>query len=145
MDKFNRKSFNVNRCWNIILTFSCVNPHSQLEDPSSENFIWQSWTYSSVFFYNGRAESFPTLQLTIDSWTSDWMKFILNWYTIEISTSLTAWDVVSFDWEKKEVRVNNVEVAYTGPFTALNYWDNSFEVQNDWTYTWSLSYFTKFL
>ena len=143
--KFNRKSFNVNRCWNIVLTFNCVNPHSQLQNPTNESFVAQTWTYSWVFFYVWRAESFPTLQLSIDSWTATWMSFELNWYTITIDTSLTAWDVITFDWEKKEVLVNNTEVAYTWPFTPVIYWDNVFTITNEWTFSWVLSYFTKFL
>jgi hypothetical protein len=58
---------------------------------------------------------------------------------------LTAWDIIIFDWEKKSVFVNNVEVAYTWPFTPLNYGENVYAITNSWTYTWTLSYFTKFL
>lgn len=143
--KFNRQSFNVNWCWNIVLTFSCVNPHSHYENTTGQNFISQSGTYSSVFFYDWRAESFPILRLTMDSGSSSWMSFTLNWYTISINTSLTAWDVVIFDWDRKEVLVNDVEVAYSWPFTPLTYGDNSFSITNSWTYSWALSYYIKFL
>ena len=143
--KFNRQSFNVNRCWNIVLTFSCVNPHSHLETPSNENFIAQTWSFSKVFSYDWRAESFPILRLSIDSWNSEWMSFQLNWYTISISENLNGWDVIVFDWEKKEVRVNDIEVAYTWPFTPLTYWDNHFTITNDWVFSGALSYFIKYL
>lgn len=143
--KFNRQSFNVDRCGNVVLTFSCVNPHSHLVDRDSISFDSLTWTYLTSLMYEWKAESFPTLYIEVDSWSSSWMSFTLNWYTIAITTSLTAWDIIIFDWEKKSVFVNNVEVAYTWPFTPLNYGENVYAITNSWTYTWTLSYFTKFL
>lgn len=143
--KFNRQNYNVNWCWNVVLTFTCVNPHSQLENPSAENIVWETWTYQSSVVYEWRAETFPKLYITMDSWNSTWMQFTLNWYTIEITTSLTVWDIIIFDGETKKVTVNDTEVAYTWPFTPLNYGENIFEVVNSWTYTWTLSYYVKFL
>ena len=143
--KFNRQSFNVNRCWNIVLTFTCVNPHSQLETPYWENITWETWTYNWSVIYTWRAETFWKLYLTVDSWNSTWMSFTLNWYTISITASLTAWDIIIFDWDAKTVSVNWIEVKYSWPFTPLTYWENLFSIVNSWTYTWTFSYFIKYL
>lgn len=143
--KFNRKSFNVNWIWNVQLTFTCVNPHSHLLSPNVQNFISQTWTYSWWIVYDWRAESYPKLFINIDSWTSNWMSFTLNWYKIEIETTLFQWDIILFDWEKKSVKVNDVEIAYDWPFTPLTYGENLYSISNDATYTWTLSFFTKYL
>lgn len=143
--KFNRKNYNVTRVGNVVLTFTCVNPHSQLEDPESANFITQTWSFQSSVIYQWRAETFPKLFVTMDSGSSTWMRFELNWYVIEINTSLTAGDVIIFDGETKSVTVNDVEVVYSWPFTPLNYGENIYSIHNDWTYTGSLSYFIKYL
>ena len=143
--KFNRMNYNVSRVWNVILTFTCVNPHSHLELPTAENITGQTGTYQGNIMYWWRAETYPKLYLIMDSGSSTWMKFWLNWYSIEINTSLTAWDIVIFDGVTKKVTVNDVEVAYTWPFTPLNYGENVFSVENTGTYTWSLSYFVNFL
>lgn len=143
--KFNRNNYNVNRVWNVVLSFACINPHSHLEEPEAENIVAQTWTYQSSLIYSWRAETYPKLYITMDSWSSTWMSFSLNWYEIAITTSLTANDIIIFDGDTKKVTVNDVEVAYTGPFTPLNYGENIYEVTNSWTYTWSLSYYVKFL
>lgn len=143
--KFNRQNFNVNWCGKVVLTFQCVNPHSQLETPTAENILSQTGTYQSSVVYDGRAETFPKLFITMDSGSSTWMKFTLNWYTIEITENLTALDIIIFDGETKRVTLNDTEIAYTWPFTPLSYGENIYSVENSGTYTWTLSYFTKFL
>jgi len=143
--KFNRQSFNVNRCWNVVLTFTCVNPHSHLETATTFDFVSKTWTFQSWIVYEWRAETYPRLSITMDSWTSSWMSFQLNWYTITITTSLTSWDIIIFDWENKKATVNWTEVVYSWPFTPLKYGENIFSITNSWTYSWTLSYFTKFL
>ena len=143
--KFNRQNFNVNWCGKVVLTFTCVNPHSQLENPTAENIVSQTGTYQSSVVYDGRAETYPKLYITMDSGTSTWMRFTLNGYNIEINTSLSAWDIIIFDGETKRVTVNDTEVVYTWPFTPLSYGENIYAVYNTWTYTWTLSYFTKYL
>lgn len=143
--KFNRKNYNVSRAGNVVLTFTCVNPHSHLETPTVENITGQTGTYEWYIMYGWRAETYPKLYVIMDSGSSTWMRFTLNWYNIEIDTSLTTWDIVIFDGETKKVTVNDTEVAYTWPFTPLNYGENVFSVYNTGVYTWSLSYYVKFL
>lgn len=143
--KFNRQNFNVNWCGKVVLTFTCVNPHSQLENPESADFISQTGAFQSSVIYRWRAETYPKLFVTMDSWTSAWMRFELNWYVIEINQTLNQGDIIIFDGETKSVTVNDVEVVYSWPFTPLNYGENIFSINNDWTYTWTLSYYVKFL
>lgn len=143
--KFNRKNYNLTRVGNVALTFTCVNPHSQLENPESADFISQTWTFQSSVIYQWRAETYPKLFVTMDSWSSAWMRFELNWYVIEINQTLNQWDIIIFDGETKSVTVNDVEVVYSWPFTPLNYGENIYSIHNDWIYTGSLSYFIKYL
>ena len=143
--KFNRQYYNINWLWSVALSFTCVNPHSRIEVPSTESFIMQSWTYSAWVLYDGRAESYPTLLLTIDSGESEGLSFTLNGYKIQISSSLSAWDVVVFDGEKKSVTVNGEEVEYTGAFTPLAYGENTISISSEATYTWTLSFYKNFL
>jgi hypothetical protein len=143
--KFNRKNYNITWIGNVELTFTCVNPHSQLETPNATNIISQSGSFQSSVVYEWRAETYPTLFLTMDSGSSAWMRFELNWYVIQTNTSLTAWDVIIFDGETKTVTVNWTEVVYSWPFTPLTYGENIYSISNSWTYTWSLSYFIKYL
>ena len=143
--KFNRQSYNIDWAWNVVLTFTCVNPHSQLETPNTEDIIIQTWEFQSSLLYDWKAETYPKLYILMDSGSSSWMRFSLNWYNIEINENLTQGDIIIFDWDTKEVSVNDVEVAYTWVFTPLIYWENIYTINNTWTYTWTLSYFTKFL
>lgn len=143
--KFNRQNYNLTWIGNVELVFTCVNPHSQLQDPNSTNIISQTWTFQSSVDYQWRAETYPTLLLTMDSGSSTWMRFELNWYVMEINTSLTTGDVIVFDGETKTVTVNDVEVVYSWPFTPLNYGENIYSITNSGVYTGSLSYFTKYL
>ena len=143
--KFNRKHYNNTWIWNVELVFTCVNPFSQLEDPDATNIISQTGSYQSNVIYEGRAPTYPKLVLTMDSWTSAWMRFELNGYVIQINTTLNANDVVVFDGTTKTVSVNDVEVVYSWVFTPLNYGENIYSIHNDWEYSGSLSYFTKYL
>lgn len=143
--KFNRKNYNLTWIWNVELVFTCVNPFSQLQDSISTNIIAQTWTFQSSIAYEWRAETYAKLILTMDSWTSAWMRFELNGYVIQINTTLNSNDVIVFDWETKTVSVNNVEVVYSWVFTPLNYGENIYSIHNDWEYSGSLSYFIKYL
>ena len=143
--KFNRKHFNINRLWEVSLTFTCVNPHSHSSNQTMISIMGQTWTYQSAVQYDGRTGAFASLLLWMDSWTSIWMRFTLNWYTIEINSTLNEWDIIIFDWETKKVTVNWSEVAYTWPFVPLEYWENIFSITNDWTFTGTLSYYLQYL
>ncbi len=143
--KFNRMNYNVNWVWNVVLTFQCTNPHSQLETPTATNIISQSGSFQSSVIYEWRADTYLKLYLSMDSGTSNWMSFTLNWYTITITATLNQWDIVILDGETKKATVNWTEVIYSWPFTPLSYWENIYQITNSGTYTWTLSYFTKFL
>lgn len=143
--KFNRQSYNVNRVWNVMLTFTCVNPHSRLETPIAEDFIMQTWTYTNSILYEWKAESFPKIYINIDSWSSEWISFVLNWYTINVESEINIWDIIEFDWETKSVRINHIEKEYSWPFTSMKNWENTFSISCDATYTWTLSFYKNFL
>ena len=142
--KFNRQSYNMNWLWNVSLTFSCVNPFSYLLLPSSVSEIWLTWNHQSWVIYNWRADSYPTLTITATT-SATWLSFTLNWYTISITETLPANWVLIFDWETKKATLNWTEIHYSWPFTPLKYWENIFSINYTWTFTYNLSFFTKFL
>ncbi len=142
--KFNRQSYNMNRLWNVSLVFDCVNPTSFLLNPSSKTEIWISGTYQSWIIYNGRADSYPTLTITATTWATG-LSFTLNWYEISITNTLNANDVLIFDGTTKKCTLNWTEIQYFWPFTPLKYWENIFSIDYSWTFTYNLSYYTRFL
>lgn len=143
--KFNRGWFNVDRVWNVVLTFACVNPHSHLKEPTTVNLVSQQWNYQSGVVYEWRANTFPKLFLSMDSWTSNGMSAMLNWYTLQITEELHQGDIIIFDGETKTVTLNDEEIKYSWPFTPLVYWENFFSITNSGTYTGTLSFYTRYL
>lgn len=144
--KFNRVASTVDWLWNVQLTFQATKPHSHSIKPLSIDVPWQSGNYSTSIWYLGRATSYFTLNLAIESSWTRTIKYIINWYTISLaSRSYSAGDIIKFDWPTKKVTVNDNEVEYTGSFRPLNYWDNPIEIQCSWTYTMTLSYYENYL
>lgn len=143
--KFNRKGWNITFLWDVELTFTCINPHAHSNTQTMTSIMSQTWSYQSAVQYDWRTWAYPSLYLTMDSWTSAWMRYELNWYVIEINTTLTEWDIIIFNWETKQVLVNWSEVAYSWPFVPLEYWENIYSITNSWTFTWTLSYYLQYL
>lgn len=143
--KFNRKYYNINILQDVELTFTCVNPHAHASTQTMTSIMAQTWTFQSAVQYDWRTGAYASLFLTMDAWTSAWMRYELNWYVIEIDTTLNEWDIIIFNWDEKKVLVNGVEVAYTWPFVPLEYWENIYSITNDWTFTGTLSYYLQYL
>lgn len=142
--KFNRQAYNVNRIWNVILVFDCVKPLSYLLNPSVKTEIWLSGEYQSWIIYNWRADSYPTLTITATT-SATWLSFTLNWYEVSITETLPANSVLIIDWETKKCTLNWTEIQYFWPLTPLKYWENIFSIDYSWTFTYNLSYYTRFL
>ena len=144
--KFSREYYNINWLGNVQIVFQAVNPHSHALLPLTLNVIWETWTYKTSLWYLGRATSFFTLNIAIETaWTSQ-VYYKLGWYTLSIaSRSYNQWDIIKFDWPSKKVTVNGNEVEYTWSFRPLEYWDNPLEIYYIWTFTATLSYYENFL
>ena len=144
--KFNREYFNINWLWNVELTFQATNPHSHALKPLSLNITSESWLYKYSIWYLGRATSYFTILMIIETaWTYS-VYYKLNWFTLRIaSRSYQVWDIIIFDWPTKKVSINDNEVEYTWSFRPLNYWDNPLEIYYWWTYTATLSYYENYL
>ena len=143
--KFNRNAYNVSRCGDVSLTFTCVNPHSKTKYPIIEDFFDKQGEFSFEVAYDWRAETFPMLYINIDDNESDWITFSLNGYEIAIDEHLNVGDTIIFNWENKRVTKNWIEVEYTWPFTPINYGWNVFILNSDSTYSWTLSFFKKYI
>lgn len=142
--KFNRKSYNMNRLWNVQLVFECVNPTSYLLQPLSVSWVWLNGNFQSGIIYQWRADSYPTITITANSSMSG-ISFTLNWYTISVTESLNTNDTLIFDWTTKKATLNGTEIQYFGPFTALKYGENIFSIECTGSYTYNLSYYTRYL
>ena len=143
---FNRKSYSIDHLWEVQLTFQATNPHSHAIKPITLDITSQTWQYKYSIGYLGRATSFFTLSLAIESTTTWTLNFKLNWFTLSIaSRNYTPWTIVKFDWPSKKVTINDNEVEYTWSFRPLEYWDNPLEINFSWTYTATLSYYENYL
>ena len=144
--KFNKQPYNVDWLWNVQLTFQATNPHSHIITPISLNITSQSWLYKYGIWYLGRATSFFTLRIAIETaWTYQ-VYYKLNWFRVLIwSRAYSAGDIVIFDWPSKKVTINDTEVEYTWSFRPMEYWDNPLEIYYGWTYTATLSYYENYL
>lgn len=144
--KFNRKAFNVNWLWEVQLTFNCTNPHSHLVNLTNIDITAQTWGVVGTAAYEWRADAFPIFMFTAETSATGQISLRLNGFTVYIaSRTLNVWDVVEFNWDTKKVLVNWTEVQYYGAFTPFKYWDNPYRVYYAGRYTWTLSYYTKFL
>lgn len=144
--KFNRANYNINWLGKVQLVFQATNPHSHLLKPLSFDVISQTWLYKSAIWYLGRATSYLTLNIVIESNGTYEIYYKLNGFKLSIpSASYTAWDIVKLDWPSKKVTVNGTEVEYNGSFRPLSYWDNPIEIYYGWTYTATLSYYENYL
>lgn len=143
---FNREYYNINWLWKVQLTFKATNPHSHALKPISKDITQQTWQYKASLSYLGRATSFFSLSMAIESTWTYTLNYKINWFTLSIaSRSYTAGDIVKFDWPTKKATINWNEVEYSWSFRPLNYWDNPFEINFEWTYTATLSYYENYL
>ncbi len=60
--------------------------------------------------------------------------------TIRVDNAFIINDVLTFDWETKEVRLNNVLIDYSGIFPYFKPWYNGFEFKIDEAFAASFSY-----
>ena len=136
---FWRQSFNVNRCWNVVLTFDCISPLAFDLAPTTETYSWISWNYITEFIYSWKVITYPTIYIIINSATSlNSFSIKMNWYVFTISQSLSANDLIIIDWESKLAKINWITVAYDWPFPAIEPWLNHVEVNlNNW---WTANY-----
>ena len=132
--KFWRQSFNVNRIWNVVLTFECINPLSFSLASNTKTFNWISGDYITEIVYTWKVIAYPTIYLLIQSATNlNNFNIDMNWYLFTINETISQWDVVVIDWETKMVKINWNIVAYDWPFPAIEPWLNHIETSlNSW-------------
>jgi len=63
----------------------------------------------------------------------DTISLVKDWYTLDISQTITDSDILIIDWVNKVVTLNTVAIDYDWPFTELALWSNPFEININWT------------
>lgn len=144
--KFNRQPSTIDWLWDVELTFKAQYPHSHWLKPLTYNVLNQTGQYKYSIWYLGRASSYITISIAIESGSTEAISFKLNGFTLSLaSATYQAWDIVKFDWPSKKVTVNWNEVEYTWSFRPLEYWDNPIEINYSWTYSATLSFYENYL
>lgn len=85
-------------------------------------------------------EVYPIVYLTYNSATScTSLSFTMNWSTITVTDTFSAWDIIIIDSKEKDVTINSVSWQdYTGEFPILPLWDTSYSVTSDGTFNLDL-------
>lgn len=137
--QFWRQSFNVNRVWNVVLTFECVNPLSYSLSNITKTFKEISGDYALEIVYEWKVIVYPTIYLIIRSQTNlNTFNIDVNWYLFSINHEINDWEFLVIDGETKLVKLNWTNLVYEWPFPAFEPWLNHIEITtNIWA---SVSY-----
>lgn len=144
---FERKHYNIT--WMpFVLEFRVVAGFFKELTKQSQGFIWLTAWFIEEITNRGSIRTNPTLNILINSTT--WSDEIVFWIwedEITINESLNDSDIILIDCEEKTVKINNIEVDYTGVFPILEVWVNSYTIAINWTvnYNTTLSYFNNFI
>ena len=132
--EFWRKSFNVNRLWNVVLRFECVNPLSFTLSSNTNTYSWISGAYATEINYTWKVVAYPTIYINVSSETNlNTFSINMNWYVFTINEEISAWNLIQIDWESKLVRIDWNVISYDWPFPAIEPWLNHIEISlNSW-------------
>ena len=137
--KFNRKYYNVTRCGEVQLSFQCTNPHGRGKEIKSLTFqsLWSD--YTEEILYNGSARSDFKMTFIVNTASATKLTVKVNWYKQEITTNISDGDIITYDGEEKEIKVNGVNQRYSWPFEQLKRGMNNIRIQFEWTINYDLS------
>jgi hypothetical protein len=132
--QFWRQSFNVNRVWNVVLTFECINPLSFDLADTSYTYSEINGAYSLEINYTWKVVAFPTLYLIVHSQSNlSTINLNVNWYLFTINHAISDWEFVVIDWDSKLAKINWTSIVYSWPFPAFEPWMNHVDVSfNSW-------------
>lgn len=144
---FAREHYNINVVPFEII-FETLEPffYNRLEETILEN--WITWNHSTEFRYFGTAPSQPRVYLVFTTaWGADEITFKLNDRELTVQNSINNGDILLYDSLTKSVFINWVEVDYLWAFPQIQYWDNLFEFEVNWTpnYDITILYQTNYL
>lgn len=137
--QFWRQSFNVNRIWNVVLTFECINPLSFTLNDISHTYKDISGDYALEIIYEWKVITYPTIYIIVRSQTNlNTFNIDMNGYLFSVNHELEAGEFLVIDGDSKLAKINGSNVVYDWPFPALEPWLNHIEIT---TNTWaSVSY-----
>lgn len=137
--KFNRKYYNVTRCGEVQLSFQCTNPHGRGKEIKSLTFqsLWSD--YTEEILYNGSARSDFKMTFIVNTASATKLTVKVNGYKQEITTNISNGDIITYDGEEKEIKVNGVNQRYSWPFEQLKRGMNNIRIQFEWTINYDLS------
>lgn len=137
--QFWRQSFNVNRVWNVVLTFECVNPLSYSLSNITNTFKEIDGNYALEMIYEWKVIVYPTIYIIVRSQTNlNAFNLDVNWYLFSINHEINDWEFLVIDGETKLVKLNWTNLVYEWPFPVLEPWLNHIEITtNEWA---SVSY-----
>ena len=113
-------------------------------------FIQNNW---ATEFYENQTEAIDWTLFIWDSEEDTNLKTIIkfntanltqvlvefNWYTIQIDTAISDWDILILDWNTNKVFLNWVKIRYRGQFLPFPIWVAwTFKINYTWT-IWSYS------
>lgn len=146
--KFSKEFFNIVWC-PFEITFQSLDAFFRdvvLLNTFSENIT--SSLYVEEITYTWSEESCPQIyfQFTSASWITS-VSMEINWKIITYTWTITTGDILIFDWSKKKVYKNNIEVLFSWSFPKLYPWSNLVEYSIDWTFNCNVSnvYYVNYL
>lgn len=97
--------------------------------------------------YNWSAPADYKMIMIVNSGTASSLTLTLNGYVQSVNQTINAWDLISYDWEEKEIKINNINQRYSWPFEQFKRGMNNLRIQFDWVieYDLSLIYKEKYL
>lgn len=127
--EFWRKSYNVNRIWNVVLTFECINPMSFSLNDTSFTHTEINGSFALETIYEWKVVAYPTIYMIVHSQTDlNTINIEMNWYLFTVNHEISDWEFLVVDWISKMAKVNWTGVVYEWPFPALEPWMNHIEV-----------------
>ena len=124
---------NENFVDDVSITFEILDPFFKSEAIENTLYEWINADLKQFIDYKGTMDSYPMFIFTFNSsWNTDVSKIEIEikqvWDTtgfkLDIQTTINNNDLLIFDWEKKTVTLNQVEIDYNWTFEPLLPWAN---------------------
>ena len=135
-----RESWTINTI-PISVTFSILDPFMYSLEKNELAYYGISWNfYTSIFYETGSQPAKPVLFIMFGNWSNASNTQITIWNkTVRINETVTAWDILSLDWEKVDVAKNwSYWIDWVWEFWDLTFWENPISITSSWTANYSV-------
>lgn len=134
--KINRQLSNQQIQTDIDITFETYSPHFWIKDPITTASTEQT-TWSFAIDMDNWWSALSDYKITVIFWTGNsWIDTITlnkDWFVLSIPQTITDWDVLVIDGEKKEVLYNWVSIDYDWVFRRLDLGSNPMLLTMNWS------------